>query len=342
MPARDAQTTLTRAVESILRQTLTDFELVAVDDGSTDETRALLNAAAARDPRVRVVEGRGQGLVAALNLGLAQCRAPLVARMDADDESLPERLSESVAALEAEPTLSGVGTQVDIFRDDRPMSPNMAAYGRWLNSLTTCEQLFADRFVESPLCHPSVTLRRAAVRRREPAQGGPAHRRQAGRRAGPGGRAWAWAPGRRRRREGCARADSRLPDGPGLGRDARLHLRGLSPRPVTPDTPWWYLRSTFPGALMKSATTVKLPLSLKKRVKPLARASGLTAHAWMVEALADQVERAERRAEFVAEAVASRQQVEASGLAFEADAVFDYLRARVSGSRAARPRASKV
>lgn len=93
---------------------------------------------------------------------------------------------------------------------------------------------------------------------------------------------------------------------------------------------------------MKSATTVKLPPSLKRRVKPLARAAGLTPHAWMVEALADQVERAEQRALFVAEAVASRRQVEDTGLAYEADAVFDYLRARVRGKKVARPRPVKV
>jgi len=68
-----------------------------------------------------------------------------------------------VASLEADTRLGAVGTQVEIFREDRPVSPNMRAYERWLNSLTTPDRLFTDRFVESPLCHPSVTLRRAAL-----------------------------------------------------------------------------------------------------------------------------------------------------------------------------------
>jgi glycosyltransferase involved in cell wall biosynthesis len=163
LPARDAEATVERAVRSVLAQTLEDLELVAVDDGSRDGTRPLLERLAKEDARVRVVTGAGQGLVAALNLGLRECRAPLVARMDADDESLPERLARSVAALDAQPELVGVGTQVQLFREDQPVSPAMQDYADWLNGLTSWEALYRDRFVESPLCHPSVTLRRQPI-----------------------------------------------------------------------------------------------------------------------------------------------------------------------------------
>jgi glycosyltransferase involved in cell wall biosynthesis len=163
LPARDAEATVEVAVRSILEQTLSDLEVIAVDDGSSDATGAVLARLAAEDERVRVLTTPGLGLVGALNLGLTACHAPLIARMDADDESLPRRLEVSVAALDANPALAGVGTGVDIFRDDRPPSPNLQAYGRWLSSLTSPELLFRDRLVESPLCHPSVTLRRAAL-----------------------------------------------------------------------------------------------------------------------------------------------------------------------------------
>jgi hypothetical protein len=112
-----------------------------------------------------VLETGGLGLVGALQLGLSQAAAPLIARMDADDESLPRRLEQSVAALAQHPEWTGVGTGVEIFRDDRPPSPNLQAYGRWLSSLTTPALLFRDRFIESPLCHPSVVLRAEALRR---------------------------------------------------------------------------------------------------------------------------------------------------------------------------------
>jgi glycosyltransferase involved in cell wall biosynthesis len=163
LPARNAAATVARAVDSLLTGTLGDFEVLAVDDGSTDATHDVLQALARQDARVRVLEGHGRGLVSALNQALAASWAPLVARMDADDEALPRRLEASVAALDADVRLAGVGTGVELFREDRPVSPSLQAYATWLNGLTTPEALFLNRFVESPLCHPSVCLRRQAV-----------------------------------------------------------------------------------------------------------------------------------------------------------------------------------
>lgn len=163
LPARNAAGTVELAVRSMLSQSVRELELIAIDDRSTDATGDVLRRLAREDERVRVIEGPGRGLVAALNLGLSACRADYIARMDADDESFPRRLERSLAALEADQTLAAVGTQLEIFRTDRPVSPNMAAYGRWLSSLTTPERTFSDRFVESPLCHPASTLRHAAL-----------------------------------------------------------------------------------------------------------------------------------------------------------------------------------
>ena len=163
LPVRDGAATVERAVLSVLAQTFDDLEVLAVDDGSTDETPAVLARLAAQDARVRVLRTAGVGIVGALNLALAEARAGLIARMDADDESLPERFEHSVAALRDDARLAGVGTGVEIFRDDRPPSPNFVAYGQWLSSLTTPELLFRERLVESPLCHPSVLLRREAL-----------------------------------------------------------------------------------------------------------------------------------------------------------------------------------
>lgn len=165
LPARNAETTIDAAVDSVRAQTFADFELLAIDDGSVDGTRALLERHARDDERVRVLSTGGVGLVGALQLGLAQSRGALLARMDADDVSRPERFARSVERLEAEPSLAGVGTGVDIVRHDQPPSPSLVSYGRWLSSLTTPERLFADRLIESPLCHPSVMLRRDALER---------------------------------------------------------------------------------------------------------------------------------------------------------------------------------
>lgn len=163
LPARDAIGTVAVAVRSILTQTLTDLELIAVDDGSRDGTGELLEGLAQEDSRLRVIRTPGEGLVAALARGWQHCTAEFVARMDADDVSLPERLERSVAALEADPSLGGIGTQVEILREDRPASPGLVGYAKWLSSLTSPELLARERFIESPLCHPAVTLRRRAV-----------------------------------------------------------------------------------------------------------------------------------------------------------------------------------
>ncbi len=154
---------MARAVRSLLTGTLGDLRVLAVDDGSTDGTRQVLLDLAAEDARVEVLDGGGRGLVAALNLALGHSASPFVARMDADDESLPRRLEASLAALEADPTLAGVGTAVELFRDDRPVSPSLQTYADWLNGLTSAERLDRERFIESPLCHPSVCLRRDAL-----------------------------------------------------------------------------------------------------------------------------------------------------------------------------------
>jgi len=163
LPARDAGTTIDAAVKSVLAQTWADLELLAVDDGSSDDTFARLEAWARRDARVKVLRTHGVGLVGALELARSEARGRYLMRMDADDESLPGRLARSVEALEADATLAGVGTAVEIFRDDRPVSPNLAAYGRWLSGLVTPEELYRERLIESPLCHPSVTLRADAL-----------------------------------------------------------------------------------------------------------------------------------------------------------------------------------
>ncbi|MBS1152273.1 MAG: hypothetical protein H6Q89_3971, partial [Myxococcaceae bacterium] len=162
LPVRDAEATVARAVTDILGQSMPALELIAVDDGSTDASAAVLEGLARSDPRLRVLRAERLGVVHAANLALSQAQAPLIARMDADDQCDPRRLELSVAALEADPSLCGVGTQVEVFRDDCPVSPNLQRYAQWLSSLTTAEALHADRLVESPLCNPSITLRREA------------------------------------------------------------------------------------------------------------------------------------------------------------------------------------
>jgi glycosyltransferase involved in cell wall biosynthesis len=108
MGVRDGAPWLPSAIRSVLDQTLTDLELIVVDDGSSDATPALL--AAARDPRLVVERQPRAGLAAALNRALGRARAPLLARLDADDVALPARLERQRAFLQSHPDVGLLGT----------------------------------------------------------------------------------------------------------------------------------------------------------------------------------------------------------------------------------------
>jgi GT2 family glycosyltransferase len=159
LPARDAAPTLPAAVRSILRQTERDLAVVCVDDGSTDETPAVLDRLAAEDRRVVVVRGPGEGIGRALNRGLARVDAPLVARMDADDVAHPQRLALQREALEADAGLAAVGARVALF-PRAAVRGGMERYVAWLNGLVTPALVARDLLVEAPLVHPAATIRR--------------------------------------------------------------------------------------------------------------------------------------------------------------------------------------
>jgi glycosyltransferase involved in cell wall biosynthesis len=158
MPVRDAATTLPSALRSIARQTLGDFECVAVDDGSSDVTHAVLERWAQLDTRFQVVRTARAGIVSALNTGLAACRGRFIARMDADDRMHRDRLFRQLQALDADPSLAGVGCHVRLF-PRAGQKAGRATYAAWLNSLRSAAELSRDRFVECPLAHPTLFLR---------------------------------------------------------------------------------------------------------------------------------------------------------------------------------------
>ncbi|MGQ9454921.1 MAG: glycosyltransferase [Armatimonadota bacterium] len=162
MPVYNAAATIEPAVRSILRQSLTNFELVIVDDGSTDATPEILDSLSSSDGRIQVVQTEHRGIVAALNCGLSLCSGELVARMDADDISHRDRLAEQVSFMDANPEISVCASLVRIF-PRKKLLEGMLRYEQWLNSLITPSQIARDIFVESPVAHPSVILRRREI-----------------------------------------------------------------------------------------------------------------------------------------------------------------------------------
>lgn len=162
MPMRDASPWLAQCIASIREQTFEDYELIVVDDGCVDDGPAQVRARAGADKRVRLLRSPGKGLVAALNHGIASARAPLVARMDADDCMHPSRIEVQLRALCACPRLALVGCQVEAF-PGATLGAGMREYMRWQNGCMSEEQVARQIYVESPFTHPSVMFRRAVV-----------------------------------------------------------------------------------------------------------------------------------------------------------------------------------
>lgn len=161
VPVHDAAAWLPATLGSLRRLRGVACEVLLVDDGSTDASPALLAEAARRDPHVRVLRRPHEGLVAALNAGLAAARAPYVARLDADDVLHPDRLGRQLARAEAGADV--VGTGVRCFPTQR-IQAGLRRYEAWQNTLVEHADLALARFVESPLVHPSVLFRADAVR----------------------------------------------------------------------------------------------------------------------------------------------------------------------------------
>lgn len=116
LPVYNAARYLPTALDSISAQTFVDFELIAIDDGSSDASPAILRRHAAQDPRLRIISRPNTGIVGALNDGLAVARGSLIARMDADDEAHPTRFARQHDRLRREPALVALGTAV-VFMD---------------------------------------------------------------------------------------------------------------------------------------------------------------------------------------------------------------------------------
>ncbi|GGB64227.1 hypothetical protein GCM10010833_19110 [Blastomonas aquatica] len=158
MSVYNAERYVAEAIQSILGQTEGRFEFLIVNDGSRDASASILDRYAAQDSRIRVIHQENRGLIASLNLLLEEARAPLVARMDSDDVSRPERFAVQLAEMTSHPQIAVLGSNTDELDADGAFFPCSDFHPEQPADIR--ERLM----VASAMCHPSVMMRRDVIR----------------------------------------------------------------------------------------------------------------------------------------------------------------------------------
>lgn len=159
MPIYNAEPYLAKAVESILLQTLKDFELVLINDASTDKTLQIINKFKRKDKRIRVINNKKNLQMAeSLNLAINLAKSDLIARMDQDDISLPNRLEIQYAFMRSHPKVAIVGNNIIII-DEEGKITGKRTYP------TTSNSLKKMLFRYSAFAHPTVMFRKSAFQK---------------------------------------------------------------------------------------------------------------------------------------------------------------------------------
>jgi glycosyltransferase involved in cell wall biosynthesis len=162
LPFHNAATTIDVAVASIAAQTNPAWELLLIDNASTDASGSIAQRWADRDQRIRVLHEPRVGIAHALNTGLFEARGKYIVRMDADDVSHSERLAQQVAYMVAHPEVGVLGTRT-AFASTVPEHRGMQAFVQWQNTILSPHEHYVKRFVDAPLAHPTVMFRRELV-----------------------------------------------------------------------------------------------------------------------------------------------------------------------------------
>jgi glycosyltransferase involved in cell wall biosynthesis len=155
MPAYNAANFIAEAINSVLQQSFTSFELLIINDGSTDNTSAVINSFT--DSRIRLIEQNNQGVSAALNKGLKEATAEYIARFDADDICFPQRLKKQVEFLDANPNHVLVGSGAEYITEEGEYLFNFTNVGH------NDEDIRKKLYTYCPFIHSSVMYRKRAV-----------------------------------------------------------------------------------------------------------------------------------------------------------------------------------
>lgn len=156
LPVFNGEKTILRAITSIRNQTFNDWELIIINDGSMDKTPQLI--ASVKNPRIKVISVPHSGISKALNFGIKMAEGDFIARMDADDECLPNRFKRQIECLQKHAEVGLVACQVEhIGSSDQA---GYKYYVDWTNQLLTPAEIYQARFQDSPFAHPSIMFRK--------------------------------------------------------------------------------------------------------------------------------------------------------------------------------------
>ena len=159
MPVYNAGVYLAEAVASILNQQDVSLELILVNDHSSDDAIQNLAEELIKDCRLKIISSDGYGVVAAMKAGFAHTQGIYIARMDADDIALPNRLSQQLHYLQQHPEIGIAGAQIKIISDSN-VAEGFSLYEKWLNELCFPEDIERELFIESPIPNPTAFFRR--------------------------------------------------------------------------------------------------------------------------------------------------------------------------------------
>ena len=162
LPVRNGVEYLPEAIASIEAQTYSNYEVVAVDDGSSDDSWFVLQDWASRDERVRVFRQEPKGIVPALEFARSEATGAYLARMDADDIADPTRFDLQIQLMQSDSSLAICGCEIEYFPAEK-VRDGALRYQSWLNAPATPEEIEKEIFVECPLPHPAFFMRADAI-----------------------------------------------------------------------------------------------------------------------------------------------------------------------------------
>ncbi|WP_456459378.1 glycosyltransferase [Reichenbachiella sp.] len=162
IPYHNVAKTFGQAIISLLDQTNQNFELLLIDNNSTDQSKDIAIKFASKDLRIKLLSETQQGVVFAANTGMRAAKGEFIARMDADDVAHPERLKRQLNHLNSNPDIAISAAQVNYKTNNHELS-DFSHFVKWSNNLTSWNDIYQNRFVEFPVVNPTLMFRRSLL-----------------------------------------------------------------------------------------------------------------------------------------------------------------------------------